>query len=157
MTTKAEDFGQASVTINRLIDAPVTLMWKVWTEPEHLAAWWGPQGFTNTDCSVDLKVGGELRITMVGPDGARYPTEATFEDIVPNQRLVMALAAVSPEGVLQLRSQTTVTMRDEGGKTRLIVQADARGFIPEAVQMLAGMEMGWSQSLDKLAGFVASL
>jgi uncharacterized protein YndB with AHSA1/START domain len=151
------EFGQASVTINRLIAAPVALMWKVWTEPGHLAAWWGPRGFTNPVCTIDLKVGGEMRITMLAPDGAEFPAEAVFEEIVPNQKLVFSMAAVSPEGVLQLRSLTTVTMRDEGGKTRLIIQADANGFIPEAVQMLAGMNEGWNQSIDKLTDLLATL
>ncbi len=157
MTSEGQDFGQGSVTLNRLIDVPVTLMWKVWTEPKHLIAWWGPTVFTNSGCEVDLRVGGLWRIVMNGPGGSAFPMEATYTEIVPGARLAYAMAAVSPEGVLQLKGVTTVTMRDEGGKTRLIVQADAKGFIPEAVQMLAGMEMGWSQSLDKLAAFAATL
>ena len=157
MTSEAHDFGQASVTLNRLIDVPVSLMWKVWTQPNHLAAWWGPQVYTNSDCEVDLRVGGVWRITMNGPDGGAHPMEGTYTEIIPGERLAYAMTAVSPQGVLRLKGVTTVTMRDEGGKTRLIVQADATGFIPEAVQMLAGMEMGWNQSLDKLAGFVATL
>jgi len=159
MTSSAEPevHGRATVTINRLIDAPVELMWKVWTEPKHLMAWWGPRMFTAPVCEVDLRVGGRMHIVMRGPGDFEHAADAVFEEIVPGSRLVWTMDAVSPTGEIQLRSRTTITMRDEGGKTRLIVESGGYGLVPEAVQMLAGMEVGWNQSIDKLAELVATI
>jgi uncharacterized protein YndB with AHSA1/START domain len=152
----AEVHGRASITINRLMDAPVDLMWKVWTEPEHLAAWWGPRMFTAPVCEVDLRVGGRMYILMRGPGDFEHGAEARFEEVDPPNRLVWSMDAVSLTGEVQLRTRTTVTMRDEGGKTRLIVESGGYGLVPEAVQMLAGMEVGWNQSIDKLAELLAA-
>jgi len=148
--------GRGSVTINRLFDAPIDLMWRVWTEPEHLKAWFGPTHFTIPVCEVDLRVGGRLYLVMRAPDGAEHPADAVFEEIVPPSRLVWAMDAVSMTGVRQLKTRTVVTLRDEGGKTRLIVVSEGYGLVPEAVQMLAGMEAGWNQSIDKLAEHIAA-
>jgi len=156
MQAEPEVHGRASVTINRLMDAPVDLMWKVWTEPKHLAAWWGPRMFDAPVCKVDLRVGGRMYILMRGPGDFEHGAEAIFEAVEPPNRLVWTMDAVSLSGEVQLRTRTTVTMRDEGGKTRLIVESGGYGLVPEAVQMLAGMEMGWNQSIDKLAEHLAS-
>jgi uncharacterized protein YndB with AHSA1/START domain len=159
MTTQAEPevHGRASVTINRLMDAPVDLMWRVWTEPEHLAAWWGPTVFTNPVCEVDLRVGGRMHIIMRAPDGFEHAADAVFEEIDPPNLLVWTMDAVSLTGETLLKSRTTVTLKAEGGKTRLIIVSEAYGVVPEAVQMLAGMDAGWNQSIDKLADHIAVL
>jgi len=159
MTTQAEPqvHGRASVTINRLMDAPVELMWKVWTEPEHLKAWWGPAVFTNPVCEVDLKVGGRMHIVMRAPDGFEHAADAVFQEIDPPNRLVWTMDAVSLTGETLLKSRTTITMSDEGGKTRLVIVSEAYGVVPQAVQMLAGMDAGWNQSIDKLAEHIATL
>jgi len=157
MTAAAEPqvHGRASVTINRLMDAPVDLMWKVWTEPEHLKAWWGPRIFTAPVCEVDLRVGGRMHIIMRAENGAEHGADAVFEEIDPPNRLVWTMDAVSPTGETLLKTRTTITLKDEGGKTRLVIVSEGYGVVPEAVQMLAGMEIGWNQSIDKLAEHIA--
>ncbi len=150
-----EVHGRASVTINRLMEAPVDLMWRVWTEAEHLKAWWGPSVYTNPVVEVDLRVGGRMHIIMRAPDGAEHAADAVFQEIDPPNRLVWTMDAVSLAGQTLLKTRTTITMKDEGGKTRLIIVSEGHGLVPEAVQMLAGMEAGWNQSIDKLAGHVA--
>jgi uncharacterized protein YndB with AHSA1/START domain len=84
----ADVHGRASVTINRLMDAPVELMWKVWTEPKHLMAWWGPRMFTAPVCDVDLRVGGRMHIIMRGPGDFEHAADAVFQEIEPPNRLV---------------------------------------------------------------------
>lgn len=75
-------------SITRLLPAPVELVWRVWTSPEHIANWWGPEGFTNTIHVMEVKAGGEWRLTMHGPDGKRYPNKSTFEEIIPEQKII---------------------------------------------------------------------
>ena len=144
------------VVIERVFDAPVALVWKCWTEPKHLAQWWGPRHFTNPKCTVDARVGGEMNITMRGPDGTDYPLTAEFTEVVAQQRLVFTAFARDLDGSPQLEAHTTVTFANENGKTRLTVQARGVGIQPVAEQMLTGMEAGWTQSIDKLGELIAA-
>ena len=72
---------------SRLIDAPRELVWSVWTDPKHLAQWWGPDGFRTTTSSFDFKPGGVWRFVMHGPDGRDYENRVTFDEIVPPELL----------------------------------------------------------------------
>jgi uncharacterized protein YndB with AHSA1/START domain len=143
--------AKRTVTMTRVVDAPRDLVFRLWTEREHMAQWWGPRGFTNPVCELDVRVGGAIRIDMRAPDGTVYPMTGTFREIIPPQRLVFEAVAEDHDGNALLRSLTTVTFADEDGKTRLTVHADAVGLSPAAPQMLAGMEAGWTQSLERLA------
>ena len=66
------------ITVSRLIDAPVAMLWEVWTKPEHIANWWGPNGFTNTIAKMDLRPDGEWDLIMHGPDGTDYKNKSIF-------------------------------------------------------------------------------
>jgi uncharacterized protein YndB with AHSA1/START domain len=68
-------------------------VFKAWTEPAHLARWWGPKGFTNPICEVDLRVGGAWRIVMRAPNGAEYPGGGVYREIVKPERLVFTNSA----------------------------------------------------------------
>ena len=72
----------------KTINAPIEKMWEVWTNPDHLAKWWGPNGFTNTIHQMDLKKGGEWKMTMHGPDGTNFPNRSIFLEIIPNKKIV---------------------------------------------------------------------
>jgi uncharacterized protein YndB with AHSA1/START domain len=65
------------------------LVYRMWTEPEHIAQWWGPRGFTTTIHHMDVRPGGDWRLTMHGPDGTDYPNHKVYEEIIPAKRLVM--------------------------------------------------------------------
>ena len=76
------------MSISKTFNAPVEFLWEVWTKPEHIANWWGPNGFTNTIHEMDLKEGGEWRLTMHGPDGTNYPNRSIFKEIIPFKKIV---------------------------------------------------------------------
>jgi uncharacterized protein YndB with AHSA1/START domain len=154
MSAPVDAPAQREVTLTRVFDAPPQLVWKAWTEPRHMAQWWGPKGFTNPVCELDLRESGAIRIHMRGPNGAVYPMTGTFEEIVPLKRLVFTTVARDLDDNPLLEGKTTVTFEDVGGKTKLTIHSRAVGIAPVAPQMLAGMEMGWTQSLDKLAELV---
>jgi uncharacterized protein YndB with AHSA1/START domain len=131
-------------------------VFRAWTEPAHLARWWGPQGFTNPVCEVDARVGGELRIVMRGPDGTDYPMRGVFREVVAPQRLVFTNFPVDARDRPLMDGLTTVTFAAEGGKTRLTIATRATGLAPVAARMLDGMQAGWTQSIDRLEAYVAT-
>jgi uncharacterized protein YndB with AHSA1/START domain len=149
------DYGEGTVTLTRIYDAPRELVWRAWTDAKHLAQWFGPKGFTSSVPELEVRVGGALRIVMHGCDGNDYPMKGVFREVVPPERLVFTNIAIDNDGNHLLEGETTITLEDEGGKTKLTLHTYAKGLVPMAPQMLAGMEAGWSQSLDKMAEMLA--
>lgn len=85
---EASSTADREIAITRILDAPRELVYEVWTKPEHIAQWWGPNGFTNTVHNMEVKVGGEWRLTMHGPDGIDYPNLIIFKEIIAPEKLV---------------------------------------------------------------------
>lgn len=83
-----EKTSNREMRITRTLKAPIDLVWEVWTNPEHIAAWWGPNGFTNTIHNMDFQEGGEWKLTMHGPDGTNYPNRSIFREIIPLKKIV---------------------------------------------------------------------
>ena len=143
---------ESEVRITRVFDAPRELVFRMWTEPQHFARWWGPKGFTNPVCQLDARPGGAILVRMRAPNGDVYPLTGTFREIVPSERLVFTSIAEDAAGNAALDEITTVTFSAQGShKTKVTVHSKAIGIAPTAPRMLAGMEKGWSQSLDRLA------
>src|ERR1022692_1953015 len=88
MIKKESNTADREISISRLFNAPVELVWEVWTNPDHIKNWWGPNGFTNTIHLMDLKKGGAWNLTMHGPDGADYKNESVFQEIIPLKKIV---------------------------------------------------------------------
>lgn len=95
----------------RLLDAPRERVFAAFTDPEQLARWWGPNGFTNTFQEFDLRPGGTWRFVMHGPNGGDYQNLSEFDEITAPERIVFR--HVSPPTF-----RMTITFDDEGGKTR---------------------------------------
>ena len=160
MTTQAtEQAGERpgrELVMTRVFDAPRALVWKAWTDPVHLARWWGPRMFTNPVCEVDPRPGGAIRIHMQGPDGSVYPMSGTFVEVVEPERLIYTAGALHDEsGTPGLETHNTVTFDEHDGKTTLTQRIVVTRATAEAADALAGMEIGWSQSLDRLAELLA--
>jgi uncharacterized protein YndB with AHSA1/START domain len=148
---------EREITLTRVYDAPRALVFKAWTDPQQLARWWGPKMFTNPVCEVDARPGGKLRIVMRAPDGNDYPMRGVFQEVVVPERLVFTNIAVDAQDQPIIEGLTTVLFAEEGGKTRVTVQTRGTAKVDYARQYLQGMEMGWSQSLEKLAEFLPQL
>ena len=116
-----------------------------------MAQWFGPRGFTSTVDALEVRVGGSLRIVMHGPDGNEYPMKGEYLEVAPPERLVFTNIAIDNDGKHLLEGETTFILSERDGKTTLTLQTHAIGLVPIAPQMLAGMEAGWNQSIDKLA------
>jgi uncharacterized protein YndB with AHSA1/START domain len=94
--------------IERVFDAPCDLIFKAWTEPEHMMKWFGPRGFKSTVEKHDLRPGGQYRIHMLGPDGDHW-SQGVFREIHPPKRLVMVGSWADAQGN-PTRPETTLTL-----------------------------------------------
>lgn len=146
------------VTFTRLLDAPPAIVFPLWIEARHLSKWFAPRHFTVPECTLDARVGGEVRLTMRAPDGTDYPMKSVFEQLIPNALIVTRnWAGFDAEGKPGFETVQTYTFTAEGDKTRLDVKAEVIWMEPHMAPAIAGMEPGWNQTLDKLEEVVADL
>jgi uncharacterized protein YndB with AHSA1/START domain len=157
MTAKNKDSLLRELVLVRILDAPRELVFKLWTDPHHLAQWWGPKGFTNPVCELDARVGGAIRVHMRASDGTVFPMGGAVEEIVPPDRFVFTSTAhAADDGEPYLVNRNTVTFEDLDGKTKLTLHVRVVKAAPEAEDALGGMDQGWSESFERLLDLAAS-
>jgi len=147
----------------RVFDAPRALVWKVWTDPAHMAQWWGPKGFTNPVCKMDVRPGGLWHATMRSPDGTfDCPNVFMFDEVVPPERLVFRDVTDYSKGwekhtEIPHKAVHTVTFDELDGKTtmRIVTRLTSIKERDEMVKM--GFNEGMGESLDRLAALVVRL
>lgn len=144
------------LVMTRVFDAPRELAFKAWTETEQVAQWWGPNGFTNPVCEMDVRAGGAIRLDMRAPNGVVYPMTGVFQEVVEPERLVFVSSALDDKGNSRFDVLNTVIFGDQRGKTALTLQARVINATPQAPQYLKGMAAGWAQSLDRLGAQLGS-
>ena len=148
MAKKESDRTERGITISRLFNAPVELVWEVWTNPEHIKNWWGPDGFRNTIHSMDVKKGGEWNLTMHGPDGTDYKNKSIYKEIVLHKKLVY-------EHVSAPKFVATVEFESQGDKTFInwnMLFETKEQFI-QVVKTFKADE-GLKQNVDKLSHYL---
>jgi len=140
------------LVITRVFDAPRSLVFKAWTDPEHMVHWFGPRGFKSTVLKNDLRPGGAYRIHMLGPDGDHW-TQGVYREVVPPERLVM-VGSWADAHSNPTRPETTLTLlfEDHGGKTKLTLH----NAVFESVTARDAHQSGWNSSLDCLAEYLAA-
>ena len=141
------------LTITRVIDAPLGLVWQAWTDEKQLAQWWGPKGFTNPVCEWKAQSKGRIYIEMKAPDGTIYPMDGQFHEVIQNEKLVFTSAALDDNGARLFDIFNTITFREEDGKTKLTLHFRILNVKADGQKKIAGMEIGWNMSLDKLNDF----
>ncbi|HEY5749391.1 MAG TPA: SRPBCC domain-containing protein [Chryseolinea sp.] len=141
---------KSELVLTRLIAAPRALTFKAWTDPKHLAQWWGPKGFSAPVCRMDARPGGAIYIEMRGSDGVQFPIQGTVREVVAPERFVFVTTGFEDaQGVPQIEILNTVTFVEENGKTRLTLRVTVIRATPEMAESIAGMEEGWTQSLER--------
>jgi uncharacterized protein YndB with AHSA1/START domain len=147
-----------AVVIERHFDAPVEVLWQMWTDPNDFSAWYGPDGATVSVLEWDLRVGGArlIRMTAPTPNGAMDMWFAgEFLDVLENTRLIYTeymsddsgTPLLGPHGAMPTALPATevqVELAEVGGRTRIVmthrgIPADSPGAA------------GWTMALDKLA------
>ena len=147
-----------AVVIERIFDAPVDLIWQMWTDPEHFKKWYGPKGFTVPVAELDLQVGGRRLVCMSSPDGSmKMWTTGEYTEIIPNESLVYTESpadengnVVSPSAMglpdgYPAKTEVTVQLQDLGGRTRMVMTHTG---VP------AGAGDGWEQAFAKMADHI---
>jgi len=102
--------------LHRVYDAPLAAVWDAWTDPQQVAKWWGPRGFTITTHSKDMRVGGNWHYTMHGPDGIDYPNRTVYHVVEPHKRLVYDHGGYDDRPPL---FRVSVEFSEEQGRTHL--------------------------------------
>lgn len=141
----------------REFDAPRDLVWQAWTDPQHLAQWWGPNGFTTTTSRFDMRAGGVWRFIMHGPDGRDYQNLITFDEIVTGERIAYRHDGSGDVEPVQFR--TVVTFEDLGGRRTRITW---RATFPSAAERARvikeyGADQGLAQTMARLAAYIVAM
>ncbi len=149
---EATSTADREISTTRIFDAPRELVWKVWTEPNHIARWWGPKGFTNTIHTMDVRPGGVWQFIMHGPDGVDYPNKVFYHEVIKPERLFYDHGEPGEPSHFQV----TVTFDDAAGKTKLTMKmlfptAEQRNFVAGKYGAVEGLK----QNMDKLAEYLA--
>jgi uncharacterized protein YndB with AHSA1/START domain len=88
MQSVKDNVSDRELKFSRMLNAPIDLVWEVWTNPEHLKLWWGPEGVTNTIKKMNVKPGGEFRVIMHNPDNRVHELEIEYREIVKHKKIV---------------------------------------------------------------------
>jgi len=145
MTTQAKP---NELKITRVYDAPVRLVWEAWTDPEQVAQWWGPRGFSLTTHDKDLRPGGHWTYTMHGPDGTKYENKTLYHEVEECAKLVYDHGGNDDRPPL---FRVTVLFREAEGKTTMdMTMALAT---PEAAEEIKARirQFGGNTTWDRLA------
>jgi uncharacterized protein YndB with AHSA1/START domain len=140
------------LVVTRVFDAPRELVFKMWTDPQHLIHWYGPRGFTLPSCTLDLRPDGAWRSCMLSPEGREYWVHGIFREIVAPVRLVFTYAHENADGTPGHETLVTVTFDAQGGKTKLTL----RQAVFESVKERDSHRGGWTSSLERLAECLAT-
>lgn len=147
MTTTAQ-VNSNKLSIERVFDASIALVWQAWTEPDLIKQWWGPIGFTSTIHKMEIKDGGEWNLTMHGPDGTDYRNESVFLEMRKHEKIVY-------DHLTGPRFVTTVLFEDLGTQTKILMSME----FPSAEQLQQaiktfGADKGLDDTMDRLKQFL---
>ena len=143
------------IVITRVFNAPRNLVFQAWTDPRHLAEWWGPRGFTNPRCEADVRPGGIMHIDMRAPNGTIYPMAGIYLEITEPEQIVFTSGALDDKGHQLFELLHTVSLAEKGGKTTLTIRSRVVRTTAGAAKYIDGFKAGMTQSLEKLAGHLA--
>jgi uncharacterized protein YndB with AHSA1/START domain len=135
--------------LTRLLNAPIGLVWEVWTNPNHIKNWWGPNGFTNTIFTMDVQPGGEWDLVMHGPDGTDYKNKSVFIEIIKQKKIVY-------EHISTPKFTTTISFEELENKTMLTwhMLFETKEQFEQVVKTFKADE-GQKQNADKLEKYLA--
>lgn len=145
------------LNIVREFDAPRVLVWKMWTDPAHVAVWFGPEHFSMSEVRMDVRPGGAIHMVMRGPDGSDHPFDGRFIALDEPEQLVMRTWIKLEDGSTWFEVEHTARFEEVDGRTLMRFQAVVVEAREDAIGPLSGMEAGWSQSLDKLTAHLRAV
>jgi uncharacterized protein YndB with AHSA1/START domain len=145
------EIEERTLVLSRVFDAPRALVFKVWTQPEHLARWWGPRNYTVISYKADVRVDGTFRFGVRSPENTEHWAHGTYREIVPPERLVFTTAWEHPDGSPKHETVVTLTFAEQGEKTKLTLKQTQF----ESVTSRDLHRGGWSSTFDLLEEYLA--
>ncbi|HVU31433.1 MAG TPA: SRPBCC family protein [Sphingomicrobium sp.] len=157
---------QLDLRLERELDAPLDLVWKAWTDPEHIKRWWAPKPYETPECEIELRPGGKFMTRMTGPDGFDYSGTACVLEVVPLERIVWSSTMkegyrpneFADDGCNGFPFTAIHTFEDAGaGKTRYtatVLHATAKD---RDAHDAMGFEGGWATCAEQMAEVARSL
>lgn len=143
------------LVLEREVDVPRELVWRAWTEPEHIKPWFAPKPWTTVDVEIDLRPGGMFRSVMRSPEGQDFPNAGCILEVVPNERLIWTDALLPGYRPSEEPFFTAmITLESRGKGTRYIATAIHRDPAGRAKHEEMGFLEGWGQCLDQLVEYV---
>lgn len=138
------------IRVSRLLNAPIELVWEVWTNPEHIKNWWGPNGFTNTISRMELNPEGVWELVMHGPDGTDYKNKSVFKEVDKYNRIVYEHAS-GPKFI------ATIEFTAQGNQTHISWQMlfESKEALEQVVKTFKADE-GLRQNVEKLDHYLAT-
>ena len=149
-----------TLVITRMLNAPRELVWKMFSDPYHLAQWWGPRGYTNRVEKLDFRTGGKWLHVMIGPDGKELPTDNDIVEVTPPRRIVFRNAPADPKVFGDnpppgFTKTLTFDAVDGGTLLKLVCSFDKPEHKDAVVRR--GFSHGTNESFDKLEAHLATL
>ena len=149
----AADTAERELTIRRTFNAPRALVFRAWTEPQLLAQWSCPRGFTMRENRGELRVGGEFYACMRSPEGQDHRMAGVYREIVPPQRLVFTHTWLDESGTPGPQTLVTVTLTEHNGRTEMTFHQG----IFATVASRDGHKDGWTSCFELLTELLAAL
>ena len=151
MEKRSNETSDRELIITRTLKAPIDLVWEVWTNPEHIANWWGPNGFTNTITTMDVTPGGKWNLVMHGPDGKDYKNESVFKEVILHEKIVY-------EHVSYPKFIATINFHEQGDETAITwhMLFETREQFVNVVKTFKADE-GLKQNIEKIEVYLNTL
>lgn len=156
------------LSFERIVDVPKELIWKAWTQPQHLKPWFCPLPWKTIDCEIGLRPGGIFRTVMMSPEGKEFPGTGCYLEVIENTRLTWTNAllpgfrpaptpASKADAQLEFFFTATIALTDQGNGTKYsatVIHADEAGRKQHAAM---GFHEGWGKALDQLVAYARKM
>lgn len=152
------------LVLERDVDVPPALVWRAWTEPEHLMPWFAPKPWSTVDCEIDLRPGGRFLTVMRSPEGEEFPGDGCYLEVQEHRRLVWTGSmtegyrpAPVPPPDQDMPFTAILELEPSGSGTRYRAIAIHRDEAGRAQHEAMGFHPGWGTALDQLVAYMKGL
>lgn len=151
MQKEKNNTTERELCFSRLVDAPVKVVWDIWTKPEHINLWWGPDGFMTTILKMDIKPEGEWNLVMHSPDGKDYEIKSVFKEIVKHKKIVY-------EQFSQFRYTATIEFESRKSKTfiKWTMLFESKEHLIQSARTFK-VDVGLQQNAEKLIKYLQQI
>lgn len=145
--------SERELTITRVFNAPRSLVFKVWTQPEHFSRWLGPKDFTTIGCQMNVQVGGMYRACIRSPEGTDHWMQGVYREVIEPERLVFTFAWEDENSQPKHETLVTVIFTEQNNQTLMTFHQ----AIFESTESRNSHHSGWSECFDRLATYLTAL